>query len=92
MSEPLLILHLSDLHFGNKSRFAGQDMTALGQAFHKALDHARKERGITSPVGLVLVTGDVTETGKPKEFQQGADFLEALASGLGLEAIPFNGA
>ncbi len=63
-------------------------MKALGKAFHKALDYAETEKRLGIDrliIHLVIVTGDVAETAKPKEFDQGVDFLESLAGELGLE-------
>lgn len=34
---PILLLHLSDLHFGPHSRFLGESPERLGQSFHRAL-------------------------------------------------------
>jgi len=79
------ILHLSDLHFGPHSRFADEDPARLGAAFHRALAEARKQLGITDRVDLVVVTGDVAEAAKPKEYETAAGFLTALAGALGLE-------
>jgi DNA repair exonuclease SbcCD nuclease subunit len=41
MSSPLLILHLSDLHFGLHSRFAGEKLKELAARLHKAIEDAR---------------------------------------------------
>ena len=89
MPDPLLILHLSDLHFGNHSRFAGKDMTALGKAFHKAVEATKADLEISPRLCLVIATGDIAETGKKKEFDQGRQFLTALAGELGLEPRRF---
>ena len=66
----LLILHLSDLHFGNHNRFAEQDLGKLGKAFFRAVQHARAQAGIQGKIQLVIVSGDLAEVGKPKEFEQ----------------------
>ncbi|MCP4549161.1 MAG: SUMF1/EgtB/PvdO family nonheme iron enzyme [bacterium] len=85
----MLILHLSDLHFGQHSRFSNENPERLGQAFHRALVAAGQQLGIESRVNLVVVTGDIAETGKPNEFAAGAAFLGSLAGELGLERRKF---
>jgi 3',5'-cyclic AMP phosphodiesterase CpdA len=81
----MLLLHLSDLHFGPHSRFVGEDLVRLGKAFQLDLEEAKKHCEIKGKVDLVVVTGDVAEAGKPKEFEMGTQFLTALAGELGLE-------
>lgn len=78
------ILHLSDLHFGDFNRFAGRDPRQLGKAFAADLETARKQIADVGQVDLVVVSGDVAERGKPKEFEAGRAFLEALAGELGV--------
>ena len=72
-------IHLSDLHFGPHSRFAGEDLTRLGKAFQRDLDGAKKHFEMKGKVDLAIVTGDLAESGKPKEFDMAAQFLTALA-------------
>ncbi|MEA2601775.1 MAG: hypothetical protein QOF89_2767 [Acidobacteriota bacterium] len=85
----MLLLHLSDLHFGAHSRFQGEDLTKLGKAFFKDLEAARGSFAKGSRIDLVAVTGDVAESGKPAEFKQGEVFLAALAGELGLDRRRF---
>jgi hypothetical protein len=85
MSWPLLVLHLSDLHFGPHGRFEGEDLDALAQRFHQAIEEARQELGWKERVGLCLVTGDVAEAARQKEYKQALVFFEALVGCLGLE-------
>ncbi len=85
----MLLLHLSDLHFGAHSRFQGEDLTKLGKAFFKDLEAARGSFAKGSRIDLVAVTGDVAESGKPVEFKQGELFLAALAGELGLDRRRF---
>ena len=82
----MLLLHLSDLHFGNKNRFANDKPSDLGRAFHRALQAARKERHIpdTMAVSLVIVTGDIVESGLPSEFRAALEFLVSLSEEMGL--------
>ena len=83
-SESLYILHLSDLHFGPNTRFAGWDPKDLGHRLNQAVAAELRKRRDTKEVSLVLVTGDIAEAGLPKEYQLARCFFEGLAGGLGL--------
>ena len=50
----MLLLHLSDLHFGNKNRFADDAPDELSKAFDRALKVAIEESGIDIPRFLSL--------------------------------------
>lgn len=76
------LLHLSDLHFGPHSRFAGEDPAALGRSFASALTQEWNRLRRPPKLDLVIVTGDLAEAGKPKEFATAASFLGALAEVL----------
>jgi len=64
----MMLLHLSDLHFGNKNRFANDAPIELGKAFCRALKAAADEIRCEADISLVIVTGDVAESGLPSEF------------------------
>lgn len=86
-----VILHFSDLHFGEHSRFADQDPDEVGKRFFGELARASAD----SPdhelgaIDLVVVTGDVTESARKHEFEQAQRFFEALVGELGLERQRF---
>lgn len=86
---PILLLHLSDLHFGPHSRFQGEKPERLGKSFHRALAAAQKQLGIERKVDLVCVTGDIAEAGQEEEFETGRSFLSALAGEIGLPPQKF---
>jgi 3',5'-cyclic AMP phosphodiesterase CpdA len=81
----MLLLHLSDLHFGAHSRFRGEDLTKLGKAFFRDLNAGKGSFAKGSRIDLVAVTGDLAESGKPTEFKEAELFLAALAGELGLD-------
>ena len=85
----LRLLHLSDLHFGDHSRFKGQDPKKVGKSFHRALVDAEPSVREENRVDVVIVTGDLAEVGKPKEFEAAREFLAALAGELGIERRRF---
>ncbi len=39
---PIVLLHLSDLHFGPHGRFVGEPPERLGRSFHRALASGRR--------------------------------------------------
>src|SRR5260370_34061993 len=80
----MLLLHLSDLHFGNKNRFANDAPAELSNAFHRALKMAIEEIRSDSQISLVIITGDVVESGLPSEFRYAGEFLRSLADQLAL--------
>ena len=79
------LLHLSDLHFGPHSRFQGEDPRKLGERFFADLKAACQQLPISPKVDLVVVTGDLVETGRVKEFQDAEAFLTGLAGAMGIE-------
>lgn len=83
----LTILHLSDPQFGIKHAFGASyeddEFATLQGRLLDDLEHLKKEHGVD--VDLVVVTGDVAEWGKRKEYVAAEGFLIALHEGLGLE-------
>src|SRR5262249_43589925 len=85
---PVTILHLSDLQFGADHPFGGNGLLdpelhaeSLRQELYSDLDGIVGETG---PPGLVLVTGDITDSGAPREFEQARSHLTGLIEHLGL--------
>ena len=79
---PLVLLQLSDLHFGPHSRFAGCDLERLAVQCRQAIDEARSDLGWREAVGLVLVTGDIVEAAYPPEYATATTFFRVLAREL----------
>jgi 3',5'-cyclic AMP phosphodiesterase CpdA len=77
-----LILHITDLHYGDHHAFpvagAEHDHT-LAHAVFQALN--RKPELLP---GIVIVTGDLTWTGSDDEFEEALEGLDSLRSQLGL--------
>lgn len=84
LGEGVVLLHLSDLHFGDKNRFQGRDLKGFGHQTSQAVKNALQELKWPRPVDLVVISGDIAEVAKPKEFEQGVSFLSALMDGLSL--------
>ncbi|MCP4351726.1 MAG: metallophosphoesterase [Desulfobacterales bacterium] len=88
-SQPLLILHLSDLHFGKNSRFSGHNPRDLGKMFCQAVNDECKNRNFPVSVGLVIVTGDIAEAALPEEYSQANIFFDVLIEYLPLRRERF---
>lgn len=86
---PLVLLQLSDLHFGPHSRFVASELTALAEHCRRSLDQARDDLGWQEAIGLVLVTGDIAEAAHPREYREAAIFFAALARELALPSRCF---
>lgn len=83
-SPGIVLLHLSDLHFGNKNRFKERDLNEFGTEFSQAIQNELAELKWGCPIDLLVVSGDIAEVAKPSEFEQGRVFLTALIEGLKL--------
>ena len=57
--KPVLILHLSDLHFGKHSRFAEREPDELGKLFAQAVNEESNRRKFPD-VNLVITTAALT--------------------------------
>lgn len=88
---PLRIHHISDIHAGPKSaqrvNVHGAGVAArLGKAAGQGpirrsyLDHVRQRVAEGTGPHLVIVSGDLTETGRPEEYEAIRDFLAELAA------------
>jgi hypothetical protein len=80
----LTILHVSDPQFGRHHLFGGNGLTPADQAhdtlfgrLHDDLDALASDQGLRPD--LMVVTGDLAEWGLRSEFEQGVQFLAALA-------------
>lgn len=75
-------MHLSDPQFGPKHRFAGTAPESLFGRLRDDFEDMRARHGLVPD--LILVTGDLVETGKPSEFKQFKAFAEATVEHFGL--------
>jgi len=62
-SEPVVLAHISDLHFGAHDPLAVESLVADLQAAHPA---------------MTVVTGDLTQRARPREFAAAAEFLRQV--------------
>jgi len=86
-----LILHLSDPHFVSPTKNRNQHVWRLeGESGETAtLADAIKRAIGDQPVGLVIVTGDLTFTGSEEEFHSAATSLNKLSGLLDLDSDRF---
>ena len=80
------ILHLSDLHFGSDYGFPIHSRTVptLQQSLDEAITRGLDVAGCP-PIGVVVVSGDITTRGEHDGFTEARVFLERLVDKLGLE-------
>ncbi|HLC15871.1 MAG TPA: metallophosphoesterase, partial [Thermodesulfovibrionia bacterium] len=86
--KPVLILHLSDLHFGKHSRFADSNPAELGKLFAQAVKEESNRRKFPA-INLVIATGDIAEAARPPEYNQALTFFNTLAQELKISPINF---
>lgn len=79
------IIHLSDLHFGQHHRYIGD--TPYDTSLSKILEDldGLSDKYKINP-SLVVVTGDLAETGAPGEYLKAREFLSGLPGNLSLGA------
>ncbi|WFE37297.1 metallophosphoesterase [Micromonospora sp. WMMD998] len=80
-----VILHLSDLHFGSDYGFPLQprEVPTLRQTLDEAIE-AGLERVGSPPVGIVVISGDITTRGENEGFLEAQTFIERLLGRLRL--------
>ncbi len=81
MTRPFLLAQISDLHLGEPAR-DGSDPEGCLRAVVKTL------RRLPDPPDAVLVSGDLAEHGKPKEYRLAAKVIGKL--GVPIYALPGN--
>ncbi|HET8682855.1 MAG TPA: metallophosphoesterase [Micromonosporaceae bacterium] len=80
------LLHVSDTRFGARHRSGGEDGSLAGSL---VLDLRQLLEETVPRVGLVVLSGDITERGLRSEFDQARGFVDALceATGLGHDRV-----
>ena len=89
MAKSILILHLSDLHFGPNSRFAESDPKELSQKLCLAIQDECKMRKIDDKISLVIATGDLAESARSEEYNRTRSFFDNLATKLKIDRDSF---
>ena len=79
------ILHLSDLHFGSDYAFPLAE-TATPTMKHDLVSLITRglDRCACPPIGVVVISGDVTTRSEDKGFHEAQAFIERLLAALGL--------
>lgn len=87
----ITIVHLSDLRFGWRHRFGSlapptvdDTFEALTAAVHEDLGRVLGAGGGTVEPDLLVLSGDLTEGGRPSELRDVLRFADSLSRGLGL--------
>lgn len=89
MTKSILILHLSDLHFGPNSRFAGSKPEVLSQKLFLAIEDVSSRIKIEESISLVIITGDIAEHSRKEEYAIASLFFKSLANKLKIDRFKF---
>lgn len=84
-TNPHLIFHISDLHFGKAHRFRDDEISQrlsleLVEEFERAIEQSKCSIGDVT----VVVSGDLVDTGSRSEFNLAHEFLAEICQRLGL--------
>ena len=82
----LLLLHLSDLHFG-LNRFPDTDLADIAKILGERI--TLKSQELKVPLSLVCVTGDISNTADPTEYELALRFMKTLKSSLNIDPWQF---
>ena len=82
MAYSVSIAHLSDLHFGDKSRFRKKEPASLGRDCARAIKSAMQSTFKLDKPDLVVVTGDITQQANIWEFHHALQFFNGLQDAL----------
>jgi len=89
MSYSVSIAHLSDLHFGDRSRFKEKNPAELGRECVQAIKGSMKIKFGKERPDLVLVTGDITQGALTAEFDHAKKFFISLQTSLEIPRSSF---
>ena len=89
MSYSVSIAHLSDLHFGENSRFGDHDLDILGRKSAASIKIGMKQIFNKEKPDIVVVTGDITQRAYKWEFGQAIRYFTSLQTYLGVDRSNF---
>lgn len=84
--ECLVLLHLSDLHFGSEHRWRMSEsvMSRQKRSLLEMLEEDLGRLGLLGKVDAVVVTGDFAQGGEPSELRMAKRFIKNLLTSLEL--------
>jgi len=83
--DPLILVHLSDIHFRQPAHGGAYDLDApLRDALERNAVAVSRELGAPH---AILVTGDIAFSGKKEEYQDASTWLERLCANVGCMPI-----
>ena len=85
--ESVLLLHLSDLHFGREHRWRRADsiLSQHRRSLHEVLLEDLERLNLREQVAGIALAGDFAQTGQPAEFREARSFVRELQRAL---AVP----
>ena len=84
LARPILLVQISDLHFGPHNRFSGLDPGKLAAQFAQAIDREAQRLKLGVPIQLILMTGDVAEAARPREYEDAITFFSQFSETIKL--------
>ena len=81
----LTIVHLSDLHITSSNQFETNNIL---RTLNEDLSNRLRDENLKDPV--VCITGDLTYSGRPEEFNAVRSFCKSLSSSIGAKLILFS--
>ena len=89
MTYSVSLAHLSDLHFGEHSRFEDKNLTDLGKECAQSITQSMLKNFQKEKPDLIVVTGDITEQAQDTEFKQAGTFFKSLRDSLAISSSCF---
>ena len=84
MSDPIVLIHLSDIHFRKRDSGSAYDldMDLRNELLRDAI-RMKDELGVITGI---VITGDIAHAGKKEEFNTAAAWLNELADNIDCES------
>lgn len=93
MINEVRILHLSDLHFGENSRFSSymedNSCEELGRQLHACVKTELKRLALQNEIHAVITTGDISQSADESEYRHALNFFQGISGGFGLPREKF---
>ena len=89
MTYSLTILHMSDLHFGDQSRFKDRTPEDTAKQCAEAVKGELQKEKASSAPDVIIVTGDLTQVADPGEFDLARRFMVTLSMAFSLARSRF---
>lgn len=89
MEDQVLILHLSELNFGLNGLFRKENILQISRSLATTIGNETKDWKLKNKPDIIIVTGDISSTARPTEYNVAESFFKALADELCLDSTRF---